>query len=42
MRTINMMTIMKTRKSSLIMAFIVAMAVAPCFSVPAADAPEVK
>lgn len=38
----NMMTIMKTRKSSLTMAFIVAMAIAPCFSVPAADALEVK
>jgi len=30
-----------TRKSSLIMALMVAMVMVPCFSVPAADSPEV-
>ena len=35
----NMMTM--TRKSSLIMALMVAMVMVPCFSVPAADSPEV-
>ena len=32
---------MRTRKSSLTMAFIIAMAIVPCFAVLAADSPEV-
>jgi len=37
----NMMTIMKTSKRTLTMALIVTMTIVPCFSVRAADAPEV-
>ena len=39
MKTMNMMTM--TRKASLTMALIAVMTIAPCFSVLAADAPEV-